>query len=114
LLSKKTPAPKLQDESEDDGVNVLYAALEGIQTCLQDIRAFWEYHVGFLALLVNRQTNYPSPGPEAKAAFELWTEYRLSLVKCSNSILESSDALSMGQAFNRSKGKRTVRFSELR
>jgi len=82
-------------EDVDDPVTTLFSAFDAVQTSLRDIQAFWEHHVGFLSLLVNRQTNFPVPGEEAKATFELWTRCQTALLQSSSSISESADAMSV-------------------
>jgi len=82
-------------EDVDDPVTTLFSAFDAVQSSLRDIQAFWEHHVGFLSLLVNRQTNFPAPGEEAKATFELWTRCQTALLQSSSSISESADAMSV-------------------
>jgi hypothetical protein len=72
---------------------VLYDALDSIQSALKDVLTFWETHVAFLKLLVNRQSNFPLPGDETKVTVELWTAYQNAILRSSSSISESIDAL---------------------
>lgn len=74
-------------------VFALYDALEGIQSSLNDVLSFWETHVAFLKLLVNRQSNFPLPGNETKVTVELWVMYQNAILRSSSSISESVNAL---------------------
>jgi hypothetical protein len=74
-------------------VFALYDALDGIHSSLNDILSFWETHVAFLKLLVNRQSNFPLPGDETKVTVELWIAYQNATLRSSSSISESVDAL---------------------
>ncbi|KAF8957217.1 hypothetical protein BDZ97DRAFT_1847806 [Flammula alnicola] len=58
-----------------------------------DIFVFWDGHVSFLTLVVNRQTNCPTPGEETKATVEVWTKYQRALLQSSSSISESVDEM---------------------
>jgi len=74
-------------------VFALYDALDGVQSSLNDVFSFWEAHVSFLKLLVNRQSNFPLPGDETKVTVELWISYQNAILRSSSSISESVDAL---------------------
>lgn len=71
----------------------LYDALDGIQSSLDDVLSFWDTHVAFLKLLVNRQSNFPLPGDETKVTVELWVSYQNAILRSSSSISESINAL---------------------
>jgi len=74
-------------------VFALYDALDGIQSSLDDVLSFWDTHVAFLKLLVNRQSNFPLPGDETKVTVELWVSYQNAILRSSSSISESINAL---------------------
>lgn len=71
----------------------LYDALDSIQSSLDDVLSFWDTHVAFLKLLVNRQSNFPLPGDETKVTVELWVSYQNAILRSSSSISESVAAL---------------------
>ncbi|KDR78082.1 hypothetical protein GALMADRAFT_1300736 [Galerina marginata CBS 339.88] len=76
-------------------VIALFAALEDIESSLRDLLAFWDNHATFLTLVVNRQSNFPSPGDETKATVELWVRYQAAILQTSSSISQSADAMSV-------------------
>lgn len=59
---------------------------------------FWDSHVSFLTLVLNRQTNYPNPGEETKDAVNLWTEYQRILLKANSSISQAIETMSQEPA----------------
>lgn len=75
-------------------MGTLATALAGIQSSLKQLKAFWDSHAAFLGLLLTRQTNYPSPGGDAKTVLDLWTSYQKVLLRSSSSLLESIQELS--------------------
>ncbi|KAF9555961.1 hypothetical protein CPC08DRAFT_765553 [Agrocybe pediades] len=87
--------PDASGTSPDSAVTVLFKAVEDVQTSLRNILAFWDNHAAFLTLVVNRQTNFPSPGQETKATVEMWTRYQTALLQCSGSIAQTADAMSV-------------------
>ena len=80
---------------DQSALQMLYSSIGGVQECLRDIVAFWDYHIASLVLLIKGETNYPSPGDEAKAIFQLWMDYQVALLQSSNSISASADALTI-------------------
>lgn len=92
-IARQMSAGMESDIVAKNPVLALYDALDGIQSSLNDIFSFWEAHVSFLKLLVNRQSNFPLPGDETKVTVELWISYQNAILRSSSSISESVDAL---------------------
>ncbi|CAA7263973.1 unnamed protein product [Cyclocybe aegerita] len=93
-ISASTPFVNLSSRAQDP-VGAFYNSLEDVHSSLQDILGFWDHHVSYLVLLVNRQTNFPTPGEETKAVVKLWVSYQAALLQASSSISESADAMSV-------------------
>ncbi|KAF9481098.1 hypothetical protein BDN70DRAFT_931212 [Pholiota conissans] len=79
----------------EDSVEILYEALESIQSSLKDLFVFWDGHVSFLNLVLNRQTNFPAPGEETQATVQTWTEYQRVILKANSSISQSIETMNM-------------------
>ncbi|KJA26592.1 hypothetical protein HYPSUDRAFT_52466 [Hypholoma sublateritium FD-334 SS-4] len=78
----------------EDSVSLLYDGLDDICSSLKDLFVFWDGHVSFLTLVLNRQTNYPNPGEETKDAVNLWSEYQRILLKANSSISQAIETMS--------------------
>lgn len=76
-------------------VTTLFSALDDVKSSLRDILAFWDNHTTFLTLVVNRQSNFPSPGDETKSTVEIWIRYQAALLQASSSISQSADAMTV-------------------
>ncbi|KAF8890824.1 hypothetical protein CPB84DRAFT_1784617 [Gymnopilus junonius] len=89
----------------ETAVGTLFSVLEDLQSSLRDLHAFWDNHTSFLTLVVNRQTNFPSPGEETKATVELWVRYQAAILQASSSISQSADAMSVDPSIVSMNGK---------
>ncbi|KAH9476581.1 hypothetical protein JR316_0010493 [Psilocybe cubensis] len=103
LDSQQQQTPK--DAHPELTVTTLFSALEDVRSSLWDILAFWENHAAFLTLIVNRQSNFPSPGDETKATVEIWIKYQAALLQASSSIAQSADAMTIDPAIVQTNGK---------
>lgn len=77
----------------EDSVALLYDALDNICSSLKDLFIFWDGHVSFLTLVLNRQTNSPYPGEETRQTVQLWTEYQRIILKANSSISKSIETM---------------------
>ncbi|KAF8200191.1 hypothetical protein BJ912DRAFT_1038728 [Pholiota molesta] len=87
--------PHLPYPAHEDSVVVLYEALKEILSSLKELFIFWDGHVSFLNLVLNRQTNYPAPGEETRAAVETWIDYQKIILKANSSISQSIGTMAM-------------------